>query len=325
MKGEKNGTFVISLDFELLWGVHDHETKETFREQILGARKAVEEMLKLFEQYQIHATWGIVGMLMAENKEEILKYSPALKPQYDKPALSSYAHMEDVGDNEESDVYHYAHSLVAKIRNCPNQEIASHTFSHYYCKASGQNIEEFLADLLAAKKIANEKFGIDLKSLILPRNQFVEEYAVAINKAEFDVVRGNPPSKAYEGKKKMARTLRLVDTYVGICGRKTYALTSVLPKKPINIRASSFFRKYNTRLAVLERLKVLHIKREMRYAAQKGQVYHLWWHPHNISKNQDKCLRQLCEIFDYYKILHTQYGFESKTMYETAEDLKSTE
>lgn len=321
----KNGTFVVSLDFELLWGVHDHETKESFREQIYGARKAVEEMLKLFDQYGIHATWGIVGMLMAENREEIFKFAPELKPQYENSALSAYNYMDDVLENEDKDIYHFAHSLISKIQNCPNQEIASHTFSHYYCKASGQNKETFEADLHAAQKIAKEKFHVELKSLILPRNQFVEEYAEAIHKAGFDVVRGNPPSKAYEGKKKLARGLRLVDTYIGICGRKTYALTSVSQEKPINIRASSFFRKYNTRLAILERLKVSHIKREMRYAAKKGQVYHLWWHPHNISKNQGKSLKQLREIFDYYNVLQSQYGFESKTMYETAAVLRSTQ
>ena len=318
MKGEKNGTFVISLDFELLWGVHDHETKETFREQILGARKAVEEMLKLFEQYQIHATWGIVGMLMAENKEEILKYSPALKPQYDKPALSSYAHMEDVGDNEESDVYHYAHSLVAKIRNCPNQEIASHTFSHYYCKASGQNIEEFLADLLAAKKIANEKFGIDLKSLILPRNHFVKEYMEAIHKAGFMVVRGNPGNFAYNSNKKSARIARLVDTYIGVCGKKSFLLKPALADQVVDIKASTLFRKYNTRLAFLEKYKVAHIKREMKCAAKNGEIYHLWWHPHNVGKNTDFCMAQLRDIFAYYRVLQEKYGFESKTMYEVA-------
>lgn len=315
----KNGIFVVSLDFELLWGVHDHETKQSFHEQILGARKAVEEMLKLFEQYQIHATWGIVGMLMAENKEEIKKYSPALKPQYDDLNLSSYHHMEDVGENERSDVYHYAHSLITRICSYSNQEIASHTFSHYYCGEPGQNKETFEADLCAAQKIAKEKFGVELKSLILPRNQFVNEYMETAYNAGFVAVRGNPNSFAYHGKKVLARGMRLLDTYIGVCGRKSYAVESVSDKKPINVKASTFFRKYNVRLAFLEKLKVAHIKREMKRAAQKGEIYHLWWHPHNIGKKTDLCIEQLNDIFKYYMLLQRKYRFTSKNMYEVAE------
>ena len=64
-----------------------------------------------------------------------------------------------------------------------------------------------------------------------------------------------------------------------------------------------------------------HIKREMRYAAKNGRIYHLWWHPHNISIDQEKCFAQLTQIFDYYKKLQSKYGFESKNMHETAEVL----
>ncbi len=59
----KHGTLVISLDFELNWGVHDVFTQEQYGENILGAREAIPKILDLFMEYDIHATWATVGML----------------------------------------------------------------------------------------------------------------------------------------------------------------------------------------------------------------------------------------------------------------------
>lgn len=41
-----SGQFVISLDFELLWGVRDHSDKQAYGQNVLGARDAVPRMLE---------------------------------------------------------------------------------------------------------------------------------------------------------------------------------------------------------------------------------------------------------------------------------------
>ena len=61
----------------------------------------------------------------------------------------------------------------------------------------------------------------------------------------------------------------------------------------------------------------------MKKAAKLGKVFHLWWHPHNIGKNTDKNIRQLEELFQYYKVLEEKYSFKSQTMYEFAEEVLS--
>lgn len=38
------GTFVISLDFELMWGVRDVQTKAGYGPNILGVRQAIPAM-----------------------------------------------------------------------------------------------------------------------------------------------------------------------------------------------------------------------------------------------------------------------------------------
>ena len=61
------GTLVVSLDFELFWGMLDVCTLDEYRENVLGGRKAIPQMLQLFEKYNIHATWAAVGFLFAED------------------------------------------------------------------------------------------------------------------------------------------------------------------------------------------------------------------------------------------------------------------
>ena len=48
-----------------------------------------------------------------------------------------------------------ANSLINKINKSNNNEIASHTFSHFYCNENGVNDEDFRNDILSALKIAN--------------------------------------------------------------------------------------------------------------------------------------------------------------------------
>src|SRR6516165_1703040 len=62
------GNFVISLDFELLWGMRDVATRASYGANVLGARKAIPAMLDLFHRCSIRATLAIVGLLLCESK-----------------------------------------------------------------------------------------------------------------------------------------------------------------------------------------------------------------------------------------------------------------
>jgi hypothetical protein len=42
------GTLIVSLDFELFWGMLDCSTLEAYGENVLGGRKAIPQLLELF-------------------------------------------------------------------------------------------------------------------------------------------------------------------------------------------------------------------------------------------------------------------------------------
>ena len=106
---------------------------KTYGQNILGGRKSIPLMLALFKKYNIHATWAIVGMASFESKKELLNYLPDTKPNYKNKLLDPYRHISSVGTNERDDPYHFGYSLIQQIVDTDGMEIASHTFSHFYC------------------------------------------------------------------------------------------------------------------------------------------------------------------------------------------------
>lgn len=313
----KKGTIIISLDFELNWGVHDVFTLEQYKEQIFGAREAIPRMLELFSEYDIHATWATVGFLFFKNKEELIANLPACYPSYANSNFSPYKKLNKIGENEKLDPYHFGSSLIKMILAHPNQEVATHTFSHYYCLEEGQTIEEFEADLQAACKVG------PTQSLVFPRNQINPDYLTICKKYGIQSYRGNEESWIYKANRfhkegLIKRMIRLSDCYLNISGHHTYSMKKVETKPIVNLPSSRFLRPYSTKLKALEPLRLNRIKKSIINAAEKGEVYHLWWHPHNFGKNLDKNIQFLIEILQLVSKLRSEYGFESLNMAEAS-------
>lgn len=188
---------VISLDFELQWGVRDQMPVDgPYRANLLGARQAVPRMLDLFEEFNIGATWATVGFLFARNRQEREEYSPIVRPDYRNKMLDAY--QEVTGADEAEDPLHYAASLIDEIRRRPRQELATHTFSHCYCREAGQTEDAFREDLKSAVRIA-ARDGVKLRSIVFPRNQYVPEYAHVLRELGITSYRGAERHWMYEG------------------------------------------------------------------------------------------------------------------------------
>ncbi len=313
--------FTISLDFELLWGVKDHRTIASYGKAILGGREAISNMLELFKEEQIHVTWATVGMLMPKDKEELLKHLPHLKPEYANSRLSNYKGLEQVGADEKHDPYHFGNTILDRIIQTPYQEIASHTFSHYYCLEEGQSLEDFHADTDAFVRLC-ESLNIKPASVVFPRNQYNPSYIAVLKGKGFSSFRGNESHPLYTARSrkeesKLRRLLRLIDGYYNISGHHTYRLEELQKEKELlNIPSSRFLRPYRTALSFLEKRKVKRIKDSMTYAAKHGEIFHLWWHPHNFGTYPDHMMNQLREIIAHYKLLQQKFGMSSMTMKE---------
>jgi hypothetical protein len=316
--------FVISLDFELLWGVRDKRTIESYGKNILGVRKVIPALVDLFENYSINATFATVGFLFARNKNELQSHLPNEKPKYRLPKYSPYEnnYLFNIGNSEQEDPYHYAESLIRMIQQSPNQEIASHTFSHYYCLENASLIS-FEEDMKAAKGLA-ATYSLDMKSIVFPRNQYSDAHVEVCRKLGFNAYRGNEASKIYDPRKnedqnKMIRGTRLADSYFNITGHHTFKVS--VENGMVNIPASRFLRPYSGKLKFADGLRLQRIKNSMSYAAKNNEGYHLWWHPHNFGSNLEENLSFLKSILQHYRSLHNEYGMQSKTMKTISEEI----
>lgn len=315
---------LISLDFELMWGVRDKRTTECYGENVLGVRKVIPSLLEVFEKYDIAATFATVGFLFAKNKEDLLAYVPDEKPQYSLARYSPYQnnYFSTIGQSEANDLYHYGHSLIRMIQQSLKQEIASHTFSHYYCLENA-SLSSFEADMRSAKAIASS-FGVDLKSIVFPRNQYSKQHIDICKKFGFIAYRGNQTSSIYDPRKneeqnKRIRATRLIDSYLNVSGHHSFIPGA--SDDIVNIPASRFLRPYSGKLKFADGLRLQRIKSSMTYAAKNNEAFHLWWHPHNFGVNLKENLSFLEEILKHYQQLHHQYGMQSKTMKAIAEEI----
>lgn len=319
---EPKGIFVVSLDFELFWGMRDLYELDWYKRRLAKERELIPLVLSLFEQYGVHATWATVGLLFFKSKEEMLKGLPSIKPGYVNERLSPYNHIisQQVGADEAADPNHFASSLIHHIRNTPNQTISTHTFSHYYCKEEGQTEKEFAADLQASIAIA-EKHDIKLESIVFPRNQFNESYLPTLSRLGVKSYRGNPSHWIYRrgystNDPLPLRALRLLDTYMNLTGYHCYPASRLKGELPVDIPASQFFRSYSSRLKWLEPLRIKRMLDGMTYAAKHNQVYHLWWHPYNLVSDGNENMKVLKLILEHFKKMEAEYGMKSMNMEE---------
>jgi len=318
----KQPTLIVSLDFELYWGMQDCVEFDNYKDNILGARNAIPKMLDMFERHSIHATWATVGYLFANSKSEAQGFFPSKMPTYENDILSTYRCFDELGKNEKDSPYYFAPSIIKNISSRNGQEIGSHTFSHYYCREKGQTIEQFQADMESALSIAKAN-GYELESVVLPRNQCEPEYTKVLCDLGFTSYRDEENDWIHEKIKfrPLMRLLRLADVYLPLTGYGGY-----LPKAErgiVNLVGSRMYKPYFKPLAFLEKLKVHRIKKQMLHAAKNNLVFHLWWHPHNVGAKTDLHMKQLEEIFTYYDYLRKKYGMRSLNMKEAAEEFSN--
>ena len=306
------GTLIVSLDFELFWGMHDCTVPEQYAPNIIGGRDGIPKLLELFHRFGIHATWATVGMLFANSPQELDTYLPGSFPTYDLKKLSPYFFLNTL---QNGDPLFFAPDLPTMISQTPGQEIGSHTFCHYYCREAGQTTDQFRQDMEAFKAISSAK-GFQTKSVVLPRNQAEPAYTDILRNLGFTSYRDEENDWIHEKIKfyPLMRALRLADVYVPLTGHGCF-----VPKNEngiVNIVGSRMYKP--TFIAFLEPLKLRRIKKQMLYAAKHDLCFHLWWHPHNIGIHTEYHLKQLEEIFLYYKKLQETYGMRSLNMGELA-------
>jgi len=276
----------------------------------------------LFERYRVSGTWATVGFLFASSRRELEMFRPAILPAYANSRLNPYD--EPVGTGEEEDPLHYAASLIERIRQYPDQEIATHTFSHFCCLEPGQTQAAFEADLDSAIAIARKR-GVELSSIVFPRNQVNASYKQMLLAKGIVSYRGCERGWMHrpipQRQTNIAlRASRLVDSYVRVSAPKVVPWPEIPePNGLCNVRASRFLRPVRSGWKRLEQLRLQQIKAEMDAAAAEHRIFHLWVHPHNFGANIEDNLSFLEAILEHFVHCRDRYGMSSLSMLGVAQ------
>ncbi len=317
MKNKEIGALVISLDFELFWGIADIGDIKSWEKEIQKVYEIVPRTLALFEKYGIHATWATVAGIMLENKNELYEYLPQKLPQQTEEIIQKF-NFEDENNSIPSFML-FGQELVDRIKNAVNQEIGTHTFTHYYCSKQSSNTQDFKNELETASLIMEKKGYGKCKTVVFPRNQVSQKYVSAMPN-NIRIYRGSISGFIDKIKKKnklIGTIIWYFDHYIPL-QNSTYSISKVYENGIFNIKLSRLFKAYKDKYRFAEKLKIKRYIREMEYAAKHRKIYHICWHPHNFSTFTEKNFEQLEELLKKFGELNKKYGMLSMNMYELA-------
>lgn len=309
--------FIISLDFEMFWGVADSRGIDGYGRNVLGEWEAVPRMLALFRRHGLRVTWATVGMLMCRDYAQWRSIRPALLPGYLRRDISPYDKSELVRNNAR---LFFARPLVEQILATDGQEMATHTYSHFYCKEAGATPEQFGADLACARVLAAD-MGVQCRSLVFPRNQVDPDFLPVLAQAGIQAYRGNTQHWLYRNGDHVAggiagRAARFADACLPLSGPCTVRRQEV--GALINLPASLFLYPWVPLQRALAPIRLQRIKRGMTATARSGGMFHLWWHPHNFGLNLEQNLAMLEDILRHYRFLADRYGMHNPHMADLA-------
>lgn len=317
-----SAAFLVSLDFELYWGVRDKRRIEDYRDNLLGVRAAIPAMLALFKKYEVDSTWATVGFLLFDTKRELIAHLPERTPVYKHSRLSPYLSLDAIGRDEREDPFHFGLSLARQIVDA-GAELSTHTFSHFYCLEDGPTLEDFRSDLRASR-VAVNRIAPPPRTIVFPRNQYSPEHLNVCAEEGLIAFRGNPEGWFYEAaagdeQGPLRRGARLLDTYLNLTGAN--ACVPIRQQGLTNLPSSRFLRPYSRRLRTVEGWRMSRIRSAMTSAAREGKGFHLWWHPHNFGTNLGRNLENLEGLLAHYRVLRDRHGMQSLTMRAAAENL----
>ena len=303
---------VISLDFELYWGLLDVCSLAAYTPNLRGVPAAIAGMLELFAAFEIHATWATVGFLFMDSMDEVRRHRPAVLPGYADGRLDPFAYVDGPGSDADP-ALHFAPHLIERVLAAPGQELATHTLSHFYPLEAPHALDAFRADLSMAIDVARQQFGVALTSIAFPRNQYSTDHLKIAAEAGITAYRGSPEQWMYATRAgaedpRAAPLARFADTYLPIAPDTTFTPTAALAGQPVNVPGSRFLRPWSRGRRRIDRFRVRRVIGEMQTAAKHGRHYHLWWHPHNFGLAPNENLTALREILEAYTRCVTYTG-----------------
>lgn len=300
------GVFCISVDTELLWGRHDTRY-QSFIQRTAREREIINKLLILFKQYDIGATWAVVGHLFLNKcKKEGGKIHPDIKRPSFGWVKGDWLRC-DPGTSVKKNPCWYGSDIIKMIQKDKNQEIGSHSFSHIIFGDKGCTKKCAESEIKKCVELA-KKENIELYSFVFPRNSIghldiLKKYQLKTFRGEDDY---SLPTQGVIGK-----IYQLLDLLFLI----PHASTPRLTKGLLEIPGSMYFlSSRGWRKLLPEKIRIWKAQASIRKAVKEKKVFHLWFHPVDLADNSISLLKTLEQILRYAKKEQKKGGLDILSM-----------
>ena len=281
---KRPGYFLLTLDTELAWGTFDRGGVTKYGRLFERTRPCIRRLLDLLDEYSIPATWAFVGHLLLDR---CAREDGTTHPQVLRPSYSWYPgdwHSLDPATDLARDPFWYGTDILEWVRGrqVPH-EIGTHTFSHVIMDDPACTREIAVSQLAACRRL-HETHGLELTSLVFPRNRV----------AHLDVLR-EAGIVAYRGpEESWLRSLRGKARRAGHFAHRllalpppTYRLDGRIQDGLVNLPASMLLLPYHGARRFIPAWSRLHQARAgILGAAKRGEIFHLSFHPFNLPTSE---------------------------------------
>lgn len=301
----ERGVFTISLDFELIWGTLDLFGPGGFARACSAERDAVPRLLELFVEFDVSASWCIVGHLFLDrcSAHEGCKHPDIVRPNHAWAQGDWFAH--DPAATEATAPTFYASSIVDQIQACRvPQEIGCHSFSHVIFGDPGCSRDCAASEVAACVRLAEAR-GLHLRSFAFPRNQV--GHLDVLREHGFTCYRG-PEPVWYEQPRWRGVVKRLGHLWDVLSVREPPV---VMPRQDEHglwdIPGSmTFFPMHGLRRHVPMSLRVRRAVKGLDAAVRRQRIFHFWFHPTNLADENEAMFAGLRAILTHARRLRQQ-------------------
>jgi hypothetical protein len=323
----KRGVFIISLDLELawglfdLWGSPDAGIPQSSYDRYLQTREVViDALLRLFQEYQVSATWAIVGHLFLDHCQTIdgVKHPDMPRPTHRWFKRDWYAW--DPASTLERDPAWYGRDIVKKIMAAePRQDIGCHSFSHVVFGDEGCSAQVAEAEIAKCVALARE-MGIDPKSFVFPRNR--EGHYQILKDYGFSCYRVAQPGWANIFRGQAQRWAKFGNDMLGL-SPPCAAVEEKLPGL-WSISSSAYYRPAHGSASIIPMYSRVRqgIKGITKAIDAKG-IFHLYLHPSGLGFKTEVLLGGLKGILQYAEQKRQEGELDLLSMAQLAEQLEA--
>jgi peptidoglycan/xylan/chitin deacetylase (PgdA/CDA1 family) len=293
----RRGAFVLSLDFELIWGTMDRRGPEAFRRACERERSEVfEPLLALLEEFEIPATWCVLGHLMLDSCAPVdgRKHPEIVRPTH--AWVSGDWFDNDPCTDEQRDPVFYGRSLVETLLQARvEQEVGCHGFSHVIFGDPGCSRETAESEIQACVRAART-LGITPRSFAFPRNQV--GHLDVLREHGFSCFRGREPTWHTGGGRVAGRVKRAGHLADVMLARRPPTVLPETTEGLINIPGSMMYPAiHGRRRHIPVSRRVRRALKGVEAAARDKRVMHLWFHPTNLADDTEAMLGGLRTVF----------------------------